>query len=244
LKPEFFLGFGARETRRISYAASFGVSTLPEGQAGPLAKMLEPFDAVSLRERSGVEIVRKATGRDAALVVDPTLLLEEGDWRSVMAAGQLATGKYMLVYCLEESPLFMEAVSTFADLTGLRVVVIGGSVVNRFRMSSEVHIGIGPAEFLRLFADAELVVTNSFHGTAFGINFGRPLVSVLHMTRNDRMATLMESIGWPESQWDGNGEADEMLDLAGKRATASTGEPLARLRTHALRFLDEALGAP
>ena len=98
--PAFLLDF-VREGRRISYAPSLGVPQLPEDKAAELKRFLEPFSALSVREKRGQVLVREAAGRQARVVLDPTLLLNGEDWGK-LARPPRHQGPYILCYFVSD----------------------------------------------------------------------------------------------------------------------------------------------
>jgi len=193
IDPVWLLDFVARG-RKIAYAPSFGADHVVESAVPLFQKYLPTFAALSCRELQGVEMIRQMTGLEATHVLDPTLLLTKGKWDEVGVAPAFKH-PYILVYCLEESPSFMELVPIVSKRTGLDVVVIGYGFINRFKGAKRVIRDAGPAEFVGLFSNADMVCTNSFHGTAFSIIFEKPFFSVPHTTRNSRIAGLLKVTG-------------------------------------------------
>lgn len=95
-----FLTF-AKNDQKISYAASFGVSIIPEKKEIEYAEYLKSFKSISVREHQGSIIVKKLSDRDATVVLDPTLLLDEEDWMKVEKKSLCRPkGKYVFVYAL------------------------------------------------------------------------------------------------------------------------------------------------
>lgn len=236
LNPAFMLNFGNSSVKRISYAASLGVDHASQEKLEELGKYLECFSSVSVREKSGAKLVEKA-GRKAEVVVDPSLLLDRSQWEkeAIPFAG---TGKYILTYCLEESEEFNSVLKKVADKTGLSVIRIGGAIKNRIQPVDRFIRNAGPREFLGLLLNAEYIHTNSFHGTAFALNFGIPLVGIRHSRRNARMTTLLDSLGWSDSQVGASNSVDEILDIANSRATKIDGDCLAKAKEDSIKFLE------
>lgn len=241
LEPQFFLDFGNDSQKRLSYAASFGLASAPQSKLSDLKKHFERFDAISVRESTGVQIVQK-TGHHADLVVDPTLLLDRNQWLQI-ATGSAPSGDYILTYCLEESPAFLGNLEQFARHTGLPVFAIATSIINRQKSATKIIKTAGPTDFLRLLANASYVFTNSFHGTAFALNFGRPLIGIPHSTRNGRMETLLEKLGWPNSQVTRETSMEKLIEIAHERATDVDSETLSLLRRPSIDFLKRELGS-
>jgi len=166
--PAFFAGF-AQTGRKVAYAPSFGISSIPEDKRELLKGYLEKFDCLSVREMQGEKIIRDITGRDSRTVLDPTLLLTGEQWGG-LAAAPVINEPYLLCYFITDARKYSGFVQTLAQKYGLPVVSLCGSrrVVpqTRYRV-----LDAGPREFLGLFRNARAVCTDSFHGTVFSINF-------------------------------------------------------------------------
>lgn len=235
-RSPYFLGFGGEQTKRASYAASFGVSEAPEDKLDELKRRLLPFQGISVREKEGQAILARA-GLDSDLVVDPTLLLGRDEWARTAAAYH-GTGDYILVYCLQHSADFDLVLKRLSDSTGLPVYRIPGSTVAKTKPIHRVMRSAGPREFLGLFRKAAYVVTNSFHGTAFALNMGRPLVGVAHTNRNSRMTSVLDQLGWPDSQVNQRTPVEEVKEIAQERASQVDEHAIANLRADSLKFLE------
>ncbi len=193
----YFLTFAKEGKRRISYASSFGVSELPEVVKQIYSQRLSDFDALSVREKQGAAILRELVGREAAHVLDPTLLLGASDWARV--AVPPTQGKpYVLLYELMPCPTLSAVAKRVAqEITGATVIrICGDGVRKRVRGVTDIA-DAGPAEFLGLFLHAAAVVTNSFHGTAFAVNFQKPVFPVIPegMKNSGRIFGLLEMTG-------------------------------------------------
>lgn len=201
----FFLPFGNNSTPKYSYGSSFSTATIPDTLAETFKKNLARYNRISVREKSGLEIVKKFTGEEAAFVCDPTLLLTKEEW-NVMAEKadskfKFPKGKYILVYLLRYAydpyPAVTEIINKIQDELQLPIVVLDPSLSeSRFKNSTNVR-DAGPLEFLKLVRDAAFVVTSSFHGTAFSLNFEVPFFSIIkERGRFDtRMTDLLDRAG-------------------------------------------------
>ena len=162
IKP-YFLDFVPKGARCVSYASSFGVGELSGPVFYKYKQWLRKFSHIGLREKSGERIVKAmAFDAETAHVLDPTLLLDAKEWAtvSVEPSGK-PVGKYLLLYDLIASEETVALARRWARQNEWGVVRIGDS-------------GYGPGEFIWLFAHAESVVTNSFHGTVFSILTHKP----------------------------------------------------------------------
>ena len=129
------------------------------------------------------------------VVLDPTLLLNKEEWMKVMSpVRKMKNEKYVLVYYIDEIAECVEYARKIADKHDWKVALM----TNTARRFSGVDINIpfvGPAEFLWLFDNAQYICTNSFHGTAFAVNFNKDFVSVIKRNSPQRAQTLLTNVG-------------------------------------------------
>lgn len=169
--PAQFLTFTGKE-KRIAYAASFGVSAIPEKDKALFAKWLEGMAHISVRETQGKAIVKELTGRDVPVLVDPTMLLTREEWDKAAARpAWLEEGKkYILLYFLGGIPEEAgKEIRRIAEAEHLSVI----DLLDSRRL--DVYAS-DPGEFVYLIAHAALVYTDSFHGSVFSILYRRPFV--------------------------------------------------------------------
>lgn len=189
--PEFALSditllYGVRCKKKIAFSASFGVSSIaPENR---IKTSLMDFDALSVREDTGAAIIRKLTGRDAEILIDPTLLLTQDEWREVSRKPEGAVGSYILTYFL--SPKCDAANKKLAEIRQ------GRKVYELLDAEDRVAGTAGPAEFLWLFDHADLILTDSFHACVFSFLFDKPFVvydrNWAEVNMNSRLETLLK----------------------------------------------------
>lgn len=166
--PSFLLGF-VKEGRRIAYAPSLGVPELPADKAAQLRDFLAPFSALSVREKRGQLLLKEAAGREARVVLDPTLLLNGEAW-GALAAPPRHQGPYILCYFVSDPAESAPYALALSRRTGWPIVQLAGAR-RKIEGASEIVFDAGPREFLGLFRYASAVVTNSFHGAAFSLQF-------------------------------------------------------------------------
>lgn len=190
--PAFFAAF-ARSGRRIAYAPSFGIPEMPQAYKETLRGYLEGFSALSVRERNGEAILRDACARESVTVLDPTLLLDRSEWGRIAAAPGFA-GPYLLCYFISDPTPYASLVRALAEKLKLPVVSLCGARRTVPR-TERIVLDAGPREFLGLFANASHVLTDSFHGTVFSVNFGRPFHSLSLASGGKRkVSSRLESI--------------------------------------------------
>ena len=194
----YFLAYGDPAIKRISYAASFGGAVLSPEHRKEIAGYLEKFDHLSVREAGGKKLVKELIGRDAKVVLDPTLLVE--DWSSISRPIRKANS-YVLLYRLQKSPEVFAAATEMARRLGKPLLNVDASLKFWTRPGRCVRPA-SPEEWIGLFQNAAAVVTNSFHGTVFSVLFHRPFFSISltgeQAGRAGRMRDLCAQLGLEE----------------------------------------------
>jgi len=157
--------------KRVSYAASFGISKLPEEYKDFARKELNKFNNISVRENEGKAIVEELTNRkDVEVLVDPTMLLSVEEWDKVSKKPEnLKEGKYILNYFLGKIP-------EDRDKEIKRIAKENGYYIINILDKEDPLYCSGPSEFVYLEKHAELICTDSFHSVVFAILFNRPFI--------------------------------------------------------------------
>ena len=203
----YYLDFCPDE-KKVSYAASFGVSRLEEDFADRVRPLLSAIPSLSVREEAGRDIVAHLTEREAKVVLDPTFLLTREDWRSLAAKRPLATRPYIFSFIFNPNAENTAFRDRLARETGLPVLTISDNPFSRSSETSLLARGVGPSEFLRLIMDASYVVTDSFHGTALSILLNRPFFVTLSTKTNSRLETLLSRLSLSDRILAEGGETD------------------------------------
>ena len=165
----FYLDFGKKPVKRISYAASFATQHVVDSSKDFVRQKLGLLDAISVREQSAIAILSDL-GYKGIQTVDPIFLLTKEEWEKVMdntGEGE----RYALVYDFMNSPLVQKEAMRIAKEKGLKLYAIGDQ---RLWYCNRNYIYAGPDTFLSLIRNASYIVSNSFHGTAFAILFQIP----------------------------------------------------------------------
>lgn len=198
--------------RRIAYAPSFGVDNweYTDEQTEECRRLLRCFDAVSVREESGVTLCRKYLGRDAEWVLDPTMLLDAKDYAKLFQlAGTLPSKGNLLCYILDESPRTKTLIDNVAESLNLKAFRVN-SQVEDYNASLECCIQPPVESWIRGFHDAQFVVTDSFHACVFSILFRKQFVVAGNAGRGlSRIKSLLGMLGL-ESR-----HVDERTDFRG-----------------------------
>lgn len=166
--------------KRLSYAASFGVNTwdFSRSQTEQCKSLIGLFDAVSVREQSGVELCKKFLNTDAQFVLDPTLLLDKEDYETIVKdRGEPTREGQLFIYVLDQTKTKKSLVAQIAGQTGYEVYNCMPQLQDYQELTKKnVSQFVFPrvTTWLRSFMDAKMVVTDSFHGCIFSILFNRP----------------------------------------------------------------------
>ena len=172
--PSYFLQFGSLETKRVAYAASFGVSTLEEQDVKRMKEWLKSFSAISVRETTGLRLLTSIGILGAQHVVDPVFLLSPKDWNILIQDGTSPALDYVLVYNLGQvDESIKSCAQELARKHNLSILSIEDST--KIKYADKIVESAGPIEFVRYIKAARYVVTNSFHATAFSLKFNVPL---------------------------------------------------------------------
>jgi hypothetical protein len=170
----YFLGFGRPETKRIAYAASFGTRKTEQGDLNIMMPLLHKFSYVSVREQTSLDICKRCGIPSAEWVPDPTLLLTAEQYRKLYqnnpADKNLAP--YCLVYMIRDNLDFLKVVYDWAEKKKISVrLIMNNGLVQHIYPETFATI----PEWIQLVDNANYVITDSYHGTAFSFIFDKRL---------------------------------------------------------------------
>lgn len=170
----YTLNFVPEEMPKITYAPSFGVSRVPKRQVQKTKAYLKRIQHISVRELAGSEIVKDITGRDVPVVCDPTALLVQEQWDELKSKKKYVEGRYIFCYFLGNNIKYREFANRVSKELGLPIVAIQHMdefVASDLTFADVKPYDVDPADFVSLIANAEIVLTDSFHGTMFSIYY-------------------------------------------------------------------------
>jgi len=193
-----FLSYVSKE-KRIALAPSIGVSVIPVKYNEIYRRYLNEMAFLSVREEKGAELIRELCGRDAEVLVDPTLTLTSEHWDKLATrAPGRPSRKYLLTYFIGEvSRSRFSALQKLAAQEGLELVMMNS-------LKQPDRYDADPAEFLDFIRSAELVCTDSFHCIIFSMHFRRPFVVFEREGKSapmgSRIDTLLKKFGFSSRQ--------------------------------------------
>lgn len=176
----------------VAYAASFGDPTLSPENCAILNDRLQNFKAFGLREDQMIPYVREHTDVPVQRVVDPTLLLNAQDYDCITAQRQLKE-PYLLLYSRRYDPEMEKYADILAKKHGWKIVEISLRATNADKHTMRYDAGV--EEFLSLVKHAEYVVTNSYHGMIFSVQFSKPFVVFSRYQCSNKIAELLDLFG-------------------------------------------------
>ena len=179
--------------KKIAYAASIGKSFFTEEETVQFKALTARIDEISMREEEAKDLVKKVTGRTAAVVVDPTILSGCDCFKKFIH--KVRYSHYIFVYTLRSDSGAIEVANQIATSKGLQIVQVSGVRKGLHFPKHKVIYDAGVEDFLSLIYHADYVVTDSFHGTAFSILFHKGFITIPHKTRGGRMVSLLSKAG-------------------------------------------------
>ena len=183
--------------KRIAYAPSFGTDEWEYNQVETqkCSNLLQIFDAVSVREQSGIELCEKYLGhKDVQWVLDPTMLLNKEDYERLIPKDTIAPGD-LLCYVLDANDEINNLITRIASENDMKVFQAASDVDNVL-LPIEKRIQPPVESWLSGFRDAKLVITDSFHACVFSILFRKPFVVIGNKNRGySRFESLLKRFG-------------------------------------------------
>lgn len=193
LNPAYYLAFASnKKYKKISYASSIGSYRFNKTEQQQIFKWLSEYSSISTREEAGKEHLESFINKKIQVTLDPTLLLSKNEWLKFSKPYKVSY-KYLLVYYMDELDEVLEYARKIADKYGWKVALITNKIIKHKYVDINLR-NCGPSEFITLFANAEFVVTNSFHGTAFSVNFQKEFISIYKKNSPERAQNFLNSI--------------------------------------------------
>lgn len=191
----YYLDFAPENKTKIAYAPSLGgLTSFSQDYEEKMKKLLLRFDFIGMREQSGVDVCHRLGRKDAVKVVDPTLLLTQADYNKIrINTKQPGQKPYLFAYILGNPMICeMQEVYRYAQKRGLEVKYATSGKADDYE-----HIYPQIGEWIDLIANADVIITNSFHGTVFSLIYNRPFITIPlkngYERMNTRVTELLES---------------------------------------------------
>lgn len=213
--PAFYLDFVPRDKPRFAYASSFGRNKISMEEVKKTRSYINCFNAISVREESGVGILREQYGFEhVERIVDPTLAMPPSFWRKLEPPCPIS-GDYILIYNLNRSNEFDRYAKKLSLRTGLPVYRFCTRYDQVFRYGKSLIIP-GVLDFISLVDHARYVLTDSFHATAFSMNMGTEPICVYPASYSGRISEFLRLVGSEQRHvrgWDDYDVIDRSVDF-------------------------------
>lgn len=258
LPNKFFnLLFVDDSVRKVAYASSFGVSVIPDFQKKATGEYLDRFHNIGVREQKGKEIVDSLSHQTATVVADPTMLLNAKEWeeeiyeRTSVSGFNVSSEPYIFCYFLGTNPEGRKAAEDLKAKTGYKIVTLRH--MDEYyeadeQFGDEAPYDVDPNGFLRLILDAAYVCTDSFHCSAFSIQFHKHFMTFYRFAqgsatgRNSRIDSLFNVLGVNRERIFGSKEnGKDVFKIERPVDWTVVDEKLTKLREESISFLNNAL---
>lgn len=248
-KDAYYLDFVPDDIPKISYAASIGKNQLTEEQLDYAIPKIKRLDYISVREQEAKELLDPYIDKEIKVVLDPTLLLSQRDWNAVAVTPTIEDA-YIFVYLLGNNKEHRTKINQIAEILNLQIVFLP-HIHFQYELADENFADIdlydvGPAEFVGLIKNAEMVITDSFHGCVFSIIYHKKFWALKRHkdtekgNMNSRLYTLFSNLGLKERLLDDEQRLTKEQLLSGIDYEA-VDEKLEILRKDSMDFLENVL---
>lgn len=235
VEKAYYLAFADPGIRKLSYSTSIGMTDFPESEIDEIRSYLKQYRAISVREASAVDTLERIGVEGVRQVLDPTLVLTGEEWRKLASSEYAGRKPYVLIYQLNPSVAFDRFAKELAEKRGCDLLRINLLYDQCAKCGKAIHIP-SVRDFLSLFANADCVVTDSFHGTAFCLNLNKQFYVFYPPRYSTRLESILNLTG-QQSRVIGSGQpSDGNIDYRAVNAI------LDEERQKNIAFLKEALG--
>ena len=196
IDKSFYLEYAPKGKKRVSYASSIGMDSIPEPEKLKTIALLKKFSGITVREKAGKELLAQY-GIQSEVVLDPTLLLDANEWLDILGKKSMCFNeKYLLVYSVErkkQNRLINYYARKIAKQRKLKIFQVSYSGTASKLSCTDKYFGCAtPDVFLSLMKNASFVVVSSFHGTAFSVNFQKEFLTISANRFNSRVKNLLD----------------------------------------------------
>ena len=188
----YYLNF-VKSGKKLSYAASFGPLKIDWNTYNKekYSLLLSQYSAISVRETGSANNVKELIGKDCEINVDPTFLLTKEQWQKIQTNENYNAGKYILLYCLEPSKKQLSMAKEISKKLNLPILVTRYNNKNDMINGFVKKYDCGPLDFLSYVDNAALVLSSSFHGTAFSMIYNKPFY-VFGGMKDSRISSILK----------------------------------------------------
>lgn len=189
----YYLSFVKDDSKKASYAASMSIATIDDNIKVFLSERIKDFAHVSVREDTAKAILEPIINKKITHVLDPVFLLSDLNWKEMSDVSDIVINeKYILLYIMGDNNMqILEIAKQIATQRNIKIYLITNSIKSNSGVD-RCFRGESPNTFLKLISNAQFVITNSFHGTAFSIIFNKQFISCHISKTNSRIKSLLQ----------------------------------------------------
>lgn len=235
----YFLDFIEDSSKKISYAPSIGVSTIEKAEIkDKMSHYLNMFSSISIREEQGKACIKELCSKKVEVVLDPTLLLTKEEWIKLL---ELKNNKeaYILCYFLGNNKNYVKIAKKISQKLDLPIKVLPTTTLTTKFNSDEIIFDCGPKEFVEKIYNSSFVLTDSFHGLIFALNFEKQFCALKRFnnqsnSQNSRIFNILKKFNLEDRIYDNNCCLNE-IDFA------KVNKMLTRERNNSIAYLKKSL---
>ena len=190
----YYLAFTPENARRIAFSASFGLNELPDHEKAETKRLLQRYEAISVREINALPILEDLGIRDGKHVLDPIFMLPRERWLELADYSTVPQEPYVLVYQLRANSQFDKYVLDFSKTKKIRIVRINYYYHNAIKNKGCITCPT-PNEVIGLIERADFVLTDSFHATAFSIMLHKKFKVILPDYFSGSIHSILQKVG-------------------------------------------------
>ena len=253
-KKAFMMNFVEDSKKKISFGTSFGHSKYraPEKEMTATKRLLERFEAISVREESGARICSEVFDVKAEVVIEPVFCLDKRYYTKLAQGSTIVEEEpYILTYILDPTEEKRKAIKYYGEKSKKKVLnILDGDP--RFYEKNKTLLNlpntleqIGADDFIKLFKNADFIITDSFHGTAFSIIFNKPFLAISNIGRGAmRFTELLDKFSLLDRLAPDPTNIPQNSDLLNKIAYTEINKKIRLERERAISWLFNAINTP
>lgn len=201
----YFLDFIEDNAKKRSYASSFGSDKIDSSLEKEYGELLKKYTVLGVREESGAKLIKRISDKDAYVVSDPTFLISYEEWDKISIKPK-EKKSYILAYQLVPSKHFIKTVNRISKEERLPIIYVSFPMGGYVKSKCKLHIG--PKEWLGYIRNANIIVTDSFHGVMFSIIFEKQFYVILTQL-STRIENILEKLRLQNRIIDKQGRRDK-----------------------------------
>lgn len=238
----YFLSFVNDNEKKIAYAPSIGLPVIDNSLIkNKMTTLISQFKYLSIREVQGANLIKDLTQKEAKVVLDPTLLLTKEEWANDFV--DVNYKNYILAYFLGDNENYYKICKKIAEKLNKKLLIIPTTEID-FSKEETIYDDLGPKEFISLINNADFVLTDSFHGTIFSINFNKPFISFKRFkdnktSQNSRIYNILKKLNLEALLFNNN--IDAVINSSLSIDYFSVNKILTELRKESINYLRTSL---